>query len=98
MVIKCVISTDMALHFGKQATLKVRLAAEDLEPKGKDRMELLTFAFHMSDISTSARKFEIFEKWTECIYGEFFYQGDLERKKGVPINFLCDRKIVNQAE
>ena len=92
-----ILSTDMAMHFKKQAEVK------DLIEKGQDinekeRMKLISFCFHMSDISTSSRHFDVFDQWTECVYKEFFYQGDLERERKVPINFLCYRNTVNLAK
>ena len=56
------------------------------------QQHLMTLILHCADISNPAKKYEnIYSKWTEYIMKEFFNEGDLEREKGLPMNFLCDR-------
>ena len=31
-------------------------------------------------------------EWTYLLYEEFFDQGDIEKEKGYPISFLCNRE------
>ena len=35
------------------------------------------------------------KEWTFLLYDEFFDQGDIEKKKGLSVTFLCDRDTVN---
>jgi hypothetical protein len=30
--------------------------------------------------------------WTHLLFDEFFNQGDVEKEKGFPVSFLCDRE------
>ena len=53
---------------------------------------LLEFVVHASDVSTQTRKFDVALKWTKLLFEEFFHQGDVEKEKGLPVSFLCDRE------
>ena len=50
---------------------------------------------HSCDVSQAGRPFEIVNEWTYLLFEEFFDQGDLERKEGLPITMLCDRSTTN---
>ena len=47
---------------------------------------------HAADVSTQTRTFDIAVEWTKLLFEEFFNQGDIEKEKGLPISFLCDRE------
>ena len=53
--------------------------------------------FHMSDISNSAKPFEIARNWVDLLFQEFFIQGDTERDAGRNITYLMDRATVQVA-
>lgn len=56
------------------------------------QQHLMTLILHCADISNPAKKYEnIYSKWTEFIMKKFFNEGDLEREKGLLMNFLCNR-------
>jgi hypothetical protein len=57
-----------------------------------EQQEVLNFLMHTCDIGHSAKPFALSYKWTMNIMEEFWCQGDNERKKGLPISFLCDRE------
>jgi hypothetical protein len=63
--------------------------------ESESRMMLRNTFMHMADISNPTRPFEICKEWAACIMEEFFEQGDLERKKGLPIGPLNDREKTN---
>jgi len=46
---------------------------------------------HSADVSSQTRSFETAKKWTYLLFEEFFDQGDLEKERGLPVSFLCDR-------
>lgn len=48
----------------------------------------------MSDISNSAKPFDIARRWVDLLFQEFFLQGDLEREAGRNITYLMDRTTV----
>ena len=56
------------------------------------KQQLLEFTVHAADISTQTRSFEVAVKWTLLLFEEFFNQGDIEKEKGLPVSFLCDRE------
>ena len=47
---------------------------------------------HAADVSTQTRTFEVAVEWTKLLFEEFFHQGDVEKDKGLPVSFLCDRE------
>ncbi len=63
---------------------------------------------HAADISNPFKPFSVYEKWTFRVLEEFWIQvllnkfaylkGDLERDKGLPITYLCDRYTTNVAK
>lgn len=97
-MIGCILATDMAKHFADQGKFKSRIGAEDFDPTTTDKDLTMHMVFHLADISNPAKKFDICLKWTELLYVEFFYQGDLERDRGGPISYLMDRTTVNIAK
>jgi hypothetical protein len=48
-------------------------------------------AFHLADISSSTKSFDLARQWTDLLFVEFFAQGDLERQQGFGISMLMDR-------
>lgn len=97
-VIACILNTDMSTHFKNLAQLKAGLEThgDDLED-WDDRLIVLEWLVHTSDISNPARPRLLAEKWTDLVLEEFFAQGDLERTHGYPISPLCDRHTVQRA-
>lgn len=53
---------------------------------------------HASDIGNPARPFDICKIWALKILSEFFAQGDREKKLGLEVSMLCDRKTTNVAK
>ena len=60
-------------------------------------MTVVKMMVHLSDISNTAKPFNIALIWTGLLYDEFFKQGDREAEKGLNISFLMDRKTTNIA-
>lgn len=48
------------------------------------------------DISNPARPFKLSQKWANCVSEEFYKQGELEAKMGLPISPNMDREATNQ--
>jgi hypothetical protein len=59
------------------------------------QQEVLNMLIHSADISNPAKPSKISQQWTDKVYEEFFRQGDLEKKLGVPISMMCDRLTTN---
>ena len=56
------------------------------------KQTLIEFIVHSADVSTQTRTFKIAVNWTILLFEEFFNQGDIEKEKGLPVSFLCDRE------
>ena len=58
------------------------------------RVLLASFVLHVADISNPGREWETCERWAGLVMHEFFSQGDLEKKLGLPVSMNCDRDKV----
>jgi len=67
----------------------------EIDNKFDRQQEILNFLIHSADISNASKPFNICRIWTNLVMEEFFIQGDLEKKKGLPVSFLCDRNTTN---
>ena len=97
-MIGAILSTDMQKHFNELGKLKGRINADDYEPAGNDKEATVFMAFHLSDISNSAKPFHLCKNWIDLLFQEFFTQGDMERSAGRSITFMMDRTTVNVAK
>jgi len=112
-IIEAILATDMSFHFQSFSLLKAKLDhLEVYEGKNTDKIinnsknatifseqqEIINFLFHTADISHNTKDWEISKIWSKNIYEEFFNQGDLEKKQGLPISMLCDRETTNIAK
>ena len=59
------------------------------------QQSVLNMIVHSADISNPAKPDKISENWTKRVYDEFFVQGDLEKKLGLPVSNFCDRETTN---
>ena len=97
-MINCILATDMSKHFADLGKFKGRLASPEFDASGADKELCMTIAFHLSDISNPAKRFDICRKWTELLYVEFFIQGDNEKQRGMNVSYLMDRTTTNLAK
>jgi len=58
------------------------------------RVLLASFFLHVADISNPGRDWDTCERWAGLVMNEFFSQGDLEKKLGLPVSMNCDREKV----
>ncbi|KAK3287662.1 hypothetical protein CYMTET_4844 [Cymbomonas tetramitiformis] len=106
IIIGCVLHTDMTHHFAmvSQVDLFYELHSEQLargDPfssfcKAEDRQFLFNMLLHSSDISNPVKPLNVYEKWADCVLGEFFMQGDLEKSKNMPVSPMMDRNTTNR--
>ena len=59
------------------------------------QQKIFNMIIHTADISNPGKPDKISYEWTKRVYGEFFMQGDLEKKQGLPISMFCDRETTN---
>jgi len=96
IIINTVLSTDMAVHFTELTNIKNKVKLQDFDPKTNENKDmLLNQLLHASDISNPSKPLDIYNKWVDAVFVEFFNQGDKEREKGLKISYLCDRTTVN---
>jgi hypothetical protein len=108
-IIQCVLSTDMTLHNKEFNLLKAKAATfqikngenvekilESLDPvtNFNTKQEFLNVMVHAADISNPTKPLDIYKQWAQKCVDEFFRQGDMERRLGLPISFNCDRNTV----
>ena len=102
-----ILATDMANH-GKVVSVikskitlnennefKLNLLSGNEQSKNEEQQYLLDFMIHLADLAHNTKLFDISLKWVELLSEEFWRQGDLEKKKNLPVSFLCDRDQIN---
>ncbi|XP_026816412.1 calcium/calmodulin-dependent 3',5'-cyclic nucleotide phosphodiesterase 1-like isoform X2 [Rhopalosiphum maidis] len=95
LVIDMVLATDMSFHFQQLKTMKSLLASP--EPT-IDKSKAMSMVLHCADISHPAKEWDLHYRWTSQLLEEFFLQGDMEKKLGLPFSPLCDRNNTLIAE
>eukprot|EP00941_MAST-03F_sp_MAST-3F-sp1_P006160 g6160.t1 len=63
----------------------------------KTRETFLKMLLHSSDISNPTKGWETCRTWADKVCEEFFEQGDMEEKEGIPVGPLRNRSKVNKA-
>jgi calcium/calmodulin-dependent 3',5'-cyclic nucleotide phosphodiesterase len=112
-IIDMILATDMSSHTKQFTSLKLKLEVQNMEknraniffkevdtPSAKfdAQQEILNYTLHAADLSHNTKTFKITKKWTDLIMNEFWDQGDLEKKGGLPVSFNCDRVDANVPE
>ena len=107
-MISQILATDMANH-GEVVSL-IRAKIKSSEEEGEGNFELLSgnekskfdeqqmlfnYLTHAADLGHNCKKFDISLQWVEVLCEEFWKQGDMEKKKGIPVSFLCDRDNID---
>ena len=102
-----ILATDMANH-GKVVSViksrivlnenneyKLNLLSGNEQTKNEEQQYLLDFIIHLADLGHNTKLFNISLRWVSLLSEEFWRQGDLEKKKNLPVSFLCDRDQIN---
>lgn len=93
-IISLVLSTDMSHHFQHIAKLNETLQdPEQLDLDCNEREErrfILELALKMADISNPIKQPEVYKKWTERLFEEFYAQGAREKQAGLEISAFMD--------
>ena len=102
-----ILATDMANH-GKVVSVikskivlnennefRLNLLSGNEQSKIEEQQYLLDFMIHLADLAHNTKLFDISLKWVALLSEEFWRQGDLEKKKNLPVSFLCDRDQIN---
>merc|ERR1712141_850794 len=102
MTIDMVLATDMSKHMSLLANLKTMVEAKKVAGSGvllldeyNDRIQVLQNMVHCSDLSNPTKPLPLYKEWVERLMEEFWAQGDKERREGLEISAMCDRKTAN---
>jgi len=60
------------------------------------KMLVMETILHSADVSNPCRTWEVSQAWAMCVLEEFFAQGDQEKLRGIPVQFLNDREKLNR--
>ena len=108
-IIQCVLATDMTSHNNEFQLLKTKIKTfqiknghnvekifqiSDPVANFNTKQHILNIFIHSADISNPTKPLDIYKQWAQKVIDEFFRQGDMEKKLGLPISFGCDRTIV----
>ena len=112
-IIQCVLATDMTLHNKEYQFLKMKIETfgikngenfdkifEGLDPVTSYNLkqDFLNALIHSADVSNPSKPLTIYKHWAKRCIDEFFRQGDVEKKLGIPVSFNCDRETVSLAQ
>jgi calcium/calmodulin-dependent 3',5'-cyclic nucleotide phosphodiesterase len=95
-LIDVVLATDMAQHFarvGNFGKLSSQLhGSSDWKNDDEAMTSLRAMTLHAADISNPTKPLAVAQQWSARCLEEFFAQGDMERKLGLPISPMCNRQ------
>jgi hypothetical protein len=107
-MISQILATDMANHgenislirtkinaWKEEGLSRFNLLSGNEKTKFEEQQLLLNYLIHMADLGHNCKKYEISLQWVKLLSEEFWRQGDLEKEKGLPISFLCDRDKID---
>ena len=112
-IIQCVLATDMTLHNKEFQFLKIKIETYNIKNgenfekifEGLDpittynlKQDFLNVLIHSADVSNPSKPINIYKQWAKRCVDEFFRQGDMEKKLGIPVSFNCDRETVTLAQ
>ena len=72
-----------------------KLIAEDFGKMYDNSQMVLNLLIHTADVSNPGKSFVCYKKWVDLVFGEFFMQGDVEKKMDLPVTILCDRETTS---
>ena len=104
-MIEGILATDMASHAKNVLSFKTKLQSlgiengnnaeklisTDFAKNYENQQAVLSMCIHSADLSNPAKIPQVYDRWVEMLFIEFFDQGDVEKSKGLPVSLLCDR-------
>jgi hypothetical protein len=95
-IISAVLSTDISKHFGILTELKTKLGNNFPSDSFEDRSLILTVSLKVAGSFKVVRERNVFFKWMENMFDEYFKQGDMEKVLELPISKFMDRENTNK--
>jgi hypothetical protein len=92
-MIACFKATDMTFHFEIVNQYKSKLkAGESFNPDSpEDTQLMLNLMMHASDLSNPVRDYENAKQWAAAVNEEWWLQGDMEARMGLPVGGMNKR-------
>ena len=91
IIIKVILSTDLSQHFQLLTELKTKLDRDFPSDTQDDINLVISLSLKISDMFKIVRPANIFFKWMEKMFEEFYKQGDMEKNLDLPITKFMDR-------
>lgn len=93
VVIKTILATDLQKHFEMVRSFRAKM--EETERPSLDdekfRLSALELCVKCADLGHGAKKLELHKQWSGLITKEFYAQGELEEKLGLPVSSMNSR-------
>jgi hypothetical protein len=89
--ISMILATDLSQGYSYISTFKAKAASEKWGDTKEDIALLMQMVLKVADVSHPSKTLNSHLLWSVMITEEFFYQGDVEKSKGMAISPLCDR-------
>merc|ERR1711871_671874 len=91
-MIACFKATDMTFHFEIVNQFKSKLQEGNFAPSTpEDTQLMLNLMMHAADLSNPVRAFENAKQWAVAVNEEWWLQGDMEHRMGLPIGGMNKR-------
>ena len=90
-MIKVVLATDLSQHFHLLTELKTKLDYNFPSETQEDINLVVSLTLKISDMFKIVRSLNVFFKWMEKMFDEFYKQGDMEKSLDLPITKFMDR-------
>ncbi|EPT29239.1 3'5'-cyclic nucleotide phosphodiesterase domain-containing protein [Toxoplasma gondii ME49] len=92
-IIGLILSTDMSKHISYVSRLRVRAESGNFDVNNEgDRWLLFQGCIKAADLAHTATFWDNHKRWAECLCEEFFKQGDEERRQGMNVMDIFDRR------
>jgi hypothetical protein len=93
MMIACFKATDMTFHFEIVNQFKSKLKDQGgfVPESPEDTQLMLNLMMHASDLSNPVRDYENAKQWASAVNEEWWLQGDMEQRMGLPVGGMNKR-------
>jgi hypothetical protein len=99
LIIEIVLNSELSRHFSLITTLKTKLGNSFPTESLEDKILILSMCLRISDDFKVVRDGRnVFTKWMDYMFDEYYRQGDIEKQIDIPISKFMDRSSTNKAK
>ncbi|GAQ86043.1 Cyclic nucleotide phosphodiesterase [Klebsormidium nitens] len=96
LIIQLVLITDMSEHFNFVNKFKAFVLGPDFSLEDQQhRLYVFQMILKCADLNSAAKPLRLAKVWADRVTDEFFNQGDLEKKLGLPVSPMCDKQAAD---